>query len=161
MRTETSTRWGVARSSGWMPSPMVTSSPSSRIVYSAIRTLAAFEHHVAVALQEALAAVDEDVLAGDAAAGEQMLHRGGDIVERDRSLEEVLARMLGELLVALVEAGEGEAGGHRVDADLRRQRARQHLGGGGEGGLAAGIGEEVGVQIGELLVEQVDHRAVL
>src|SRR4051812_9373893 len=115
-----------------MPSPIATSSPSRWILYSAIRPLPPFEHHVAVALHETLAAIDEDILAGDAAAGEQMLDRRGDIIERHRLLQKVLARVAGEFLVALVEAGESETGRDRVDADPRRQRLRHHLRRGGE-----------------------------
>jgi hypothetical protein len=72
-----------------------------------------------------------------------------------------MPRMLGELLGGLVEAGQGEAGGYGIDPDARGEAAGEQLGRGGERGLAQRVGEEVRVEIGELLVEQVDHSALI
>jgi SAM-dependent MidA family methyltransferase len=60
---------------------------------------------------------------------------------------------------ALLARLHGQAGRNADHAQLRRQRLRQYRGGALQGGFGQGVGQEIGIQVEQLLVQQIDdHR---
>lgn len=85
----------------------------------------------------------------------------GDFSRRIQSIQQIHPPAHIKLCLALIVAGQGKSGGKAIDAtDGAAMRHRQHRRGSVQRRLAQRVGEEIRVEIGDLLIEQIDDAAV-
>jgi hypothetical protein len=115
------------------------------------------KHYVALQGNQVLAAVDHQCGAGNCARSSEVANGSGDIFRRAGFTQRCYAVCIGKAGGALIAGLHGQAGCNADHAQFRRQCLRQHGGGGMQCGFRKRVGQEIGIQVKQFLVQQVDH----
>ena len=106
-----------------------------------------------------LAAVDRNHLAGDARRAGEEQDGVGDFRRRRAALQQDGCALLGEILIALAGIGERRTRSDGVHADAGGERLGHGARGREEGRLRQRVGEELGRELQDPLIDDVDDRA--
>src|SRR5918993_2779758 len=163
--TLTTTVCGPSFSKSWMP--IETCRRKSRMKMRRSRSGAmsrlslAIEGDVARPAAEMLAAVDDQRVAGEGGRLPDEAQRPHQVVETDADTQRIVGVLLGKPRVSLAAAAQRQAGGDARHPEPRREGLGQKLGQALQAHLGQRVGEEIRIEVVELLVEQVHDHAGL
>src|SRR4029453_18185080 len=159
--TLTTTVCGPSFSKSWMPIETCRRKSRMKMRRSMSRLSLAIEGNVARPAGQMLATVDDQRVAGEGWRLKDEAQGPLKVVETDADAQRIVGMLFGEAGIGLAAAAQRQAGGDAGHPEPRReslgQQRRQPL----QPDLGQRVGEEVGVEIVELLVEQVHDHAGL
>src|SRR5215813_6630693 len=156
--TFSTTVCGAFCSKSWMPIETL-SLKSRKKRRRSMSFLLLVEGDVARPAGQMLAAVDDQRIAGEGRCRHDETQRPHEVVGRDADAQGILAVLLGETRVGLAAAAQGEAGRDAGHPQARREGLGEQRGQAPQADLGQRVGEEVGIEIEQLLIEQVDDQA--
>src|SRR5215204_6559786 len=157
--TLTTTVCGSSFSKSWMP--IETCRRKSRMKMRRLtsgamsRLSLAIEGDVARPAGQVLATVDDQRVTGEGRRLQDEAQRPRQVVERDADAQRIVGVLLGEARVGLAAAAQRQARGDARHPEPRREGLGQKLGQALQADLGQGVGEEIRIEVVELLVEQV------
>src|SRR5918993_5241925 len=164
--TLTTTVCGPSFSKSWMPietcrRKLRMKMRRSKLRGAMSRLSLAIESDVARPAAEMLAAVDDQRVAGEGWRLQDEAQRPRQVVEADADAQRIVGVLLGEARVGLAAAAQRQAGGDAGHPEPRREGLGQKLGQALQTDLGQRVGEEIRIEVVELLVEQVHDHAGL